>query len=228
MKHYGISPWEINVITSILDKRFKTEDEEIENTYEDKFVSHLEIGFPYSFNEEFFKWFDFKEWDRLKGVFKEMKRRRGDGKAIKIELNFSGDPDIKFIVQPENVYNLLKEATKAMGMKNYQDFFTNPVNVPDELKQQGQQQDPMAAVLQQKAKADMMKAWDDIAEAVEADRNVTGVVIQRVKGGLQVDIGVRAFLPGSQVDLRPVKNLDKFIGESYEFKIIKFKRIGRP
>ena len=63
MKHYGVSPWEINVITSILDKRFKTEDEEIENTYEDKFVSHLEIAFPYSFNEEFFKWFDFKEWD---------------------------------------------------------------------------------------------------------------------------------------------------------------------
>ena len=47
MKHYGISPWEINVITSILDKRFQTEDEEIENTYEDKFVSHLEISFPY-------------------------------------------------------------------------------------------------------------------------------------------------------------------------------------
>ena len=41
MKHYGISPWEINVITSILDKRFQTEDEEIENTYEEKFVSHL-------------------------------------------------------------------------------------------------------------------------------------------------------------------------------------------
>jgi small subunit ribosomal protein S1 len=75
-----------------------------------------------------------------------------------------------------------------------------------------------------KKKADMMKAWDDIAEAVEADKNVTGVVIQRVKGGLQVDIGVRAFLPGSQVDLRPVKNLDKFIGETYEFKIIKFNK----
>ena len=76
IKHYGVSPWEINVIRSILDKRFQTEDEEIENTYEEKFVSHLEISFPYSFNSEFFKWFDFKEWDKLKGVFKEMKRRR--------------------------------------------------------------------------------------------------------------------------------------------------------
>ena len=101
MKHYGVSPWEINVITSILDKRFLTEDQEIENTYEEKFVSHLEILFPYSFNEEFFKWFDFKEWDRLKGVFKEMKRRRGNGKALRIELNFSGEPNIKFLIESD-------------------------------------------------------------------------------------------------------------------------------
>ena len=101
MKHYGVSPWEINVITSILDKRFLTEEEEIENTYEEKFVSHLEILFPYSFNEEFFKWFDFKEWDRLKGVFKEMKRRRGNGKALRIELNFLGEPNIKFLIESD-------------------------------------------------------------------------------------------------------------------------------
>ena len=101
MKHYGVSPWEINVITSILDKRFLTEEEEIENTYEEKFVSHLEIAFPYSFNDEFFKWFDFKEWDRLKGVFKEMKRRRGNGKALRIELNFSGEPNIKFLIESD-------------------------------------------------------------------------------------------------------------------------------
>lgn len=101
MKHYGVSPWEINVITSILDKRFLTEDEEIENTYEEKFVSHLEIFFPYSFNDEFFKWFDYKEWDRLKGVFKEMKRRRGNGKALRIELSFSGQPNIKFVIESD-------------------------------------------------------------------------------------------------------------------------------
>ena len=101
IKHYGVSPWEINVITSILDKRFLTEDEEIENTYEEKFVSHLEILFPYSFNDEFFKWFDYKEWDRLKGVFKEMKRRRGDGKALRIELSFAGEPNIKFVLESD-------------------------------------------------------------------------------------------------------------------------------
>ena len=112
MKHYGVSPWEINVITSILDKRFLTEDEEIENTYEEKFVSHLEILFPYSFNEEFFKWFNYKEWDRLKGVFKEMKRRRGDGKALRIELSFAGEPNIKFVLESDESQGVKMEVEK--------------------------------------------------------------------------------------------------------------------
>jgi len=75
-----------------------------------------------------------------------------------------------------------------------------------------------------KEKADLMRAWEEISKAVEADEVVHGSIIARVKGGLQVDIGVKAFLPGSQVDLRPVKNLDKLIGEEYDFKIIKFNK----
>ncbi|MEQ1567348.1 MAG: 30S ribosomal protein S1 [Myxococcota bacterium] len=75
-----------------------------------------------------------------------------------------------------------------------------------------------------KEKADMMRAWDQIAKAVEANQVVHGTIVARVKGGLQVDIGVKAFLPGSQVDLRPVKNLDKLMGEEYDFKIIKFNK----
>ncbi len=81
-----------------------------------------------------------------------------------------------------------------------------------------------AALVLSKEKADLMKAWDEISKAVEADEVVSGVVVQRVKGGLSVNIGVKAFLPGSQVDLRPVKNLDKYIGEELQFKIIKFNK----
>jgi small subunit ribosomal protein S1 len=80
------------------------------------------------------------------------------------------------------------------------------------------------ALVLSKEKADLMKAWDEISGAVERDEVVKGVVVARVKGGLSVNIGVKAFLPGSQVDLRPVKNLDKLIGESFEFKIIKFNK----
>ena len=75
-----------------------------------------------------------------------------------------------------------------------------------------------------KRRADQMKAWEDIATAHEAGETVKGTIISRVKGGLSVDIGVKAFLPGSQVDLRPVKNLEKMLGLALEFKIIKFNK----
>jgi len=75
-----------------------------------------------------------------------------------------------------------------------------------------------------KEKADRLKIWDEISRAYEADESVEGHVVSRVKGGLSVDIGVKAFLPGSQVDLRPVRNLESLIGERLAFKVIKFNK----
>ena len=75
-----------------------------------------------------------------------------------------------------------------------------------------------------KEKADRLKIWDDISRAYKADEAVEGVVLSRVKGGLAVDIGVKAFLPGSQVDLRPVRNLEHIVGQRLQFKIIKFNK----
>lgn len=77
-------------------------------------------------------------------------------------------------------------------------------------------------VVLSKEKADRLKIWDEISAASERDEAVEGVVLSRVKGGLAVDIGVKAFLPGSQVDLRPVRNLENLIGERLQFKVIKF------
>lgn len=73
-------------------------------------------------------------------------------------------------------------------------------------------------------KAEIIKAWDSIAEACERDEVISGTVIQKVKGGLAVDIGVKAFLPGSQIDIRPVRNLDKYLGKKLNFKVIKFNK----
>ena len=73
-----------------------------------------------------------------------------------------------------------------------------------------------------KEKADRMRVWEEIEKKYDADELVRGVITSRVKGGLQVDIGVKAFLPGSQVELRPTRNLDRYIGEEFAFKIIKF------
>jgi len=75
-----------------------------------------------------------------------------------------------------------------------------------------------------KEKADKLKVWEDISKACEEEQVVEGTIVARVKGGLSVDIGVKAFLPGSQVDLRPVRNLDKLIGQKYKFKVIKFNK----
>jgi small subunit ribosomal protein S1 len=75
-----------------------------------------------------------------------------------------------------------------------------------------------------KEKADRLKIWDDISKAYQAEEPVEGVVVARVKGGLAVDIGVKAFLPGSQVDLRPVRNLESVVGQRLKFKIIKFNK----
>ncbi len=73
-------------------------------------------------------------------------------------------------------------------------------------------EDKEGYVVLSKEKAEKMKVWDDVERAYQERRVVTGRVIERVKGGLAVDIGVRAFLPGSQVDIRPVRNLDSLKG----------------
>ncbi|MCB9623363.1 MAG: 30S ribosomal protein S1 [Sandaracinus sp.] len=81
-------------------------------------------------------------------------------------------------------------------------------------------------VLLSKEKADKLKVWDEISAACERDELISGTITQRVKGGLSVTIkgGVKAFLPGSQVDLRPVRNLDKLLGQTFDFKVIKFNK----
>ena len=100
--------------------------------------------------------------------------------------NIRQDPELKFIVQPENAYNLLKEATKAMGMKNYQDFFTDPKMVPPEMKQP--EEDPMKQVLQQKAQADMMKAQNDqMKHQIERERLQADMQQDQVENKMDVE-----------------------------------------
>ena len=72
-----------------------------------------------------------------------------------------------------------------------------------------------------KDKADKMKIWEDLERAQSDGDIVDGKVISRIKGGMIVDLGVKAFLPGSQIDLRPVKDLDQLIGKTFPMKIIK-------
>jgi len=95
-------------------------------------------------------------------------------------------------------------------------------DVVDVLVEEAEGED--GRVILSKEKADRLKIWDEISAASERDEPVEGVILSRVKGGLAVDIGVKAFLPGSQVDLRPVRNLEGLIGERLQFKVIKFNK----
>jgi small subunit ribosomal protein S1 len=79
-------------------------------------------------------------------------------------------------------------------------------------------------VVLSKEKAANIKTWDAIKKSYDEDGTVEGVISNRVKGGFSVDIGVQAFLPGSQADLRPIRNLDELVGQTYEFKILKYNR----
>lgn len=73
-------------------------------------------------------------------------------------------------------------------------------------------------------KASRLKIWDNLENAQQQQLTISGLVIGRVKGGLAVDVGVRAFMPGSQVDLRPVRNLDQFAGQNIPVKVVKLNR----
>lgn len=79
-------------------------------------------------------------------------------------------------------------------------------------------------LLLSREKAIAIKVWEQIAKIQEEDGTIEGRIDNRVKGGMSVDIGVPAFLPYSQIDLRPVKDLDGLIGQTFEFKILKFNR----
>ena len=103
LRYYGVSPWEIEVVYGLLDSKFKVNQEEI-NEPDPNFVSVLIISIPIQFSEEFFKWFELRAWEKTKAILKELKRRRGRGKAIKIEILFQGEPNVRFVVDQNESY----------------------------------------------------------------------------------------------------------------------------
>ena len=87
-----------------------------------------------------------------------------------------------------------------------------------------QTEDQDGHILLSKQKAERMRIWNTVEEAYRDGKVITGRVVERIKGGLTVDVGLRAFLPGSLVDIKPVKNLESFRGEDLEFKVISLDR----
>lgn len=89
-------------------------------------------------------------------------------------------------------------------------------------------EDEEGVVVLSKKKADFLRVWERIKEAYEQDRPVRGTLVRKIKGGVTVDLmGVDAFLPGSQIALRRVPNIEDLIGQTYDFKIIKLNKRRR-
>lgn len=85
-----------------------------------------------------------------------------------------------------------------------------------------EKEDDEGNIVLSKDKADKIKIWEAIGEACEKGEPIEGKIVARIKGGMTVDIsGVKAFLPGSQIDLRPIKNMDQLIGRTYSMKVLK-------
>jgi small subunit ribosomal protein S1 len=99
-----------------------------------------------------------------------------------------------------------------------------PLSVGDAVEVLVDRRDSDGNLILSRDKAVRIKVWDDVKSACENNFPVKGFVVERVKGGLSVDIGILAFLPGSQVDIRPVRDLDKYVGQTLMFNVLKYDR----
>ena len=98
------------------------------------------------------------------------------------------------------------------------------VSVGDDIEVFIDKRDSEGNLVLSRDKAAKLKVWDEIKQVSESNQTIKGTVVEKVKGGLSVDIGIIAFLPGSQIDTRPVKDLDQFIGQNLDFHILKYDR----
>jgi len=133
------------------------------------------------------------------------------------------------IVQIDKEYVLVDIGYKSEGQIRIEEFIdadgntTAKVGDKVEVLLERKETDEGLIILS-KEKAAKIKIWDEIKKVYEEDRTVRGKIVSRVKGGLSVDIGLQAFLPGSQVDLRPIRDMDSLVGTEHDFKIVKYNK----
>ena len=132
LKHYGVSPWEFEVLYGLLNGMFRIEQNPDVEQDED-FTTMVDISFPLEFSEAFFKWFGTDRWDKVKAILKEMKRRRGGGKTMKIYMSFAGRPNIRFVVDlPEGRWfnTAIEKIDFVLELIQYQ---LDPQRIPEKI-----------------------------------------------------------------------------------------------
>jgi len=151
-------------------------------------------------------------------LYEESLRSIQEGEVVKGE-----------IVQIDKEFVLVDIGYKSEGQIRIEEFIDAQGNTTarvgdkvEVLLERKENEDGL--IILSKEKAAKIKIWDEIKKVYEEDRTIQGKIISRVKGGLSVDIGLQAFLPGSQVDLRPIRDMDSLVGTDHEFKIVKYNK----
>ena len=133
------------------------------------------------------------------------------------------------IVQIDKEYVLVDIGYKSEGQIRIQEFFDPEGNLTAKVGDKievllERREDDEGVIRLSKEKAAKIKVWDKVKKIYESDETISGQIVSRVKGGLSVDIGLQAFLPGSQVDLRPIRDMDSLVGTVHDFKIVKYNK----
>jgi small subunit ribosomal protein S1 len=156
--------------------------------------------------------------DNFMELYEESLKSIQEGEVVKGE-----------IVQVGKEFVLVDIGYKSEGQIPIREFIDSDGNVTAKVGEKidvlfERREDEEGTILLSKEKAAKVKIWDQIKEVYENDGTIKGLIVSRVKGGLSVDIGLQAFLPGSQIDLRPVRDLDALVGTEQKFKIVKYNR----
>ena len=155
-------------------------------------------------------------WDEMEKYFSESLHQFKEGQIVQgtvIELA-KGMATIDIGFKSEGAINLHEFPNNGQDM-----------SVGDEVEVfLERSEDNDGNVVLSKEKANKIKLWDELVAKHDAEEIIEGTIIAKAKGGLTVDIGLKAFLPGSQIDLRPIRNLEKLIGEVFQMRIIKMNK----
>lgn len=156
--------------------------------------------------------------DNFMELYEESLKSIQEGEVIKGE-----------IVQIDKEYVLVDIGYKSEGHIHISEFIDPEGNLTASVGDKVEvllerTEDDKGHIKLSKEKAAKIKIWDEIKEIYENNGTIKGKIISRVKGGLSVDLGLQAFLPGSQVDLRPIRDMDSLLGTEHDFKIVKYNK----
>jgi small subunit ribosomal protein S1 len=159
-----------------------------------------------------------QDTDSFMELYEESLKSIQEGEVVKGE-----------IVQVDKEYVLVDIGYKSEGQIAVREFLDSEGNLTANVGDRVEvllerREDDEGTIRLSKEKAAKIKIWDDIKRIYENNGTIKGKILSRVKGGLSVDIGLQAFLPGSQVDLRPVRDMDALVGTEHEFKIVKYNK----